>query len=115
MQGVGPPIPWEKRFRNSERPNGPSSVFCALEKRKSKDLTPLSRWIAQEDWKDVGPRFLEPIPNGKYKGFTIVKWLPDLVNEYYRLSGRHEKTGRPFLDTLRRLDLEQFKEWSQLD
>jgi hypothetical protein len=33
--------------------------------------------IADCDWQDVGPRFLEPIPNGKYKGFTIAKWLPD--------------------------------------
>lgn len=25
---------------------------------------------------------------------SIAKWLPDLVYEYYRLSGRHERTGR---------------------
>jgi len=72
-------------------------------------------WIAEHDWQDVGPRFLEPIPDGKYKGFTIAKWLPGLVYEYYRLSGRHEKTGRPYMDTLTRLGLEEFKEWSQLD
>ncbi|MBI2366206.1 MAG: hypothetical protein HYV01_14560, partial [Deltaproteobacteria bacterium] len=29
-----------------------------------------SAWIADVDWQDVGPRFLEPIPDGKYKGFT---------------------------------------------
>ncbi|MBI2363965.1 MAG: hypothetical protein HYV01_03020, partial [Deltaproteobacteria bacterium] len=45
----------------------------------------------------------------------IAKWLPDLVYEYYRLSGRHEKTGRPFKDTLEKLALEEFMEWSQLD
>ena len=72
-------------------------------------------WIADFDWKDVGPRFLEPIPDGKYKGFTIAKWLPDLVYEYYRLSGRHERTGRPYKETLTRLGLEEFIEWSQLD
>jgi aldehyde:ferredoxin oxidoreductase len=72
-------------------------------------------WIAEHDWQDVGPRFLEPIPDGKYKGFTIAKWLPDLVYEYYRISGRHEKTGRPYMDTLQKLGLEEFKEWSQLD
>jgi len=72
-------------------------------------------WIPEHDWKDVGPRFLEPIPDGKYKGFTIAKWLPDLIHEYYRLSGRHEKSGRPFLDTLCRLGLEEFIEWSQRD
>jgi aldehyde:ferredoxin oxidoreductase len=72
-------------------------------------------WIADFDWKDVGPRFLEPIPDGKYKGFTIAKWLPDLVYEYYRLSGRHERTGRPFKQTLDRLGLEEFSDWCQLD
>jgi aldehyde:ferredoxin oxidoreductase len=72
-------------------------------------------WIADFDWQDVGPRFLEPIPDGKYKGFTIAKWLPDMIWEYYRLSGRHERTGRPFKDTLEKLGLEEFTEWSQLD
>jgi len=71
--------------------------------------------IADFDWQDVGPRFLEPIPDGKYKGFTIAKWLPDLVYEYYRLSGRHERTGRPFKETLDRLGLEEFSDWAQLD
>src|SRR5438132_1442053 len=70
-------------------------------------------WIADFDWKDVGPRFLEPIPDGKYKGFTIAKWLPDLVYEYYRLSGRHELTGRPFRSTLEQLDLLDLSEWAE--
>ncbi len=72
-------------------------------------------WIADLDWKDVGPRFLEPIPDGKYQGFTIAKWLPDLIYEYYCLSGRHQRTGRPFKETLVRLGLEEFIEWSQPD
>ncbi len=72
-------------------------------------------WIAEQDWQDVGPRFLEPIPDGQYQGFTIAKWLPDLVYEYYRISGRHERTGRPYMDTLVKLGLEEFKDWSQLD
>jgi aldehyde:ferredoxin oxidoreductase len=66
------------------------------------------------DWQDVGPRFLEPIPDGKYQG-TIAKWLPDMVYEYYRLSGRHERTGRPLKNTLEQLGLEEFMEWCQLD
>ena len=70
-------------------------------------------WVADFDWQDVGPRFLEPIPDGKYKGFTIAKWLPDLIFEYYRLSGRHERTGRPFKNTLDQLGLEEFTPWSQ--
>ncbi len=72
-------------------------------------------WVAEQDWKDVGPRFLEPIPDGEFKGFTIAKWLPGMVYEYHRLSGRHEKTGRPFFDTLSKLGLEEFDEWCQLD
>jgi aldehyde:ferredoxin oxidoreductase len=72
-------------------------------------------WVADHDWQQVGPRFLEPIPDGKFKGFTIGKWIPAMVYEYYRLSGRHEKTGRPFMDTLARLGLEEFQEWAQLD
>jgi aldehyde:ferredoxin oxidoreductase len=69
-------------------------------------------WVADFDWQDVGPRFLEPIPDGKYKGFTIAKWLPDLIWEYYRLSGRHEHSGRPFGATLEKLGLEEFSAWS---
>ena len=72
-------------------------------------------WIAELDWKDVGPRFLEPIPDGKYQGFTIAKWLPDMIYEYHRLSERDEKTGRPSKKVLARLGLEEFMEWSQPD
>lgn len=72
-------------------------------------------WIADLDWNDVGARFLEPIPDGKYQGFTIAKWLPGLIYEYYRLTGRHERTGRPFKETLIELGLEEFIDWSQPD
>ena len=72
-------------------------------------------WIADHDWQQVGERFLEPIPDGKFQGFTIGKWIPQMVYDYYRLSGRHERTGRPFMDTLQRLGLEEFNEWAQLD
>ena len=51
-------------------------------------------WIAEHDWQDVGPRFLEPIPDGKYKGFTIAKWLPGLIHEYYR-NLRPPRKNRP--------------------
>jgi len=72
-------------------------------------------WVADFDWQDVGPRFLEPIPDGKYQGFTIAKWLPDMIWDYYKQSGRHERTGRPFKDTLEKLGLQEFQQWSQLD
>ena len=71
-------------------------------------------WRAEDDWTDVGPRFLEPIPDGKYEGFTIAKWLPDLIQEYYRVSGRHEISGRPFLETLQELGLEEFGDWTHV-
>jgi aldehyde:ferredoxin oxidoreductase len=70
-------------------------------------------WTAQHDYTDVGARFLEPVPDGKYKGFTIAKWLPEMVGEYYRLSGRHETTGRPLPETLAKLGLDDFADWSQ--
>jgi hypothetical protein len=38
-----------------------------------------------------------------------------MVREYHQLSGRHEKTGRPFTVTLKQLGLEEFSEWAQLD
>ena len=63
----------------------------------------------------MGPRFLEPNPDGKFNGFSIAKWLPEMVQEYYRLSGRHERTGRPFMDTLSRICMEEFKDQSELD
>jgi aldehyde:ferredoxin oxidoreductase len=69
-------------------------------------------WKASDDWTDVGPRFLEPIPDGKYEGFTMAQWLPDLVKEYYRLSGRDETSVRPTLETLRRLGLDEFADWA---
>src|SRR5205823_1148413 len=70
-------------------------------------------WEAEQDWTDVGPRFLEPIPDGKYEGFTIAEFLPELIQEYYEHSGRHSSSGRPSRQTLDRLGLEEFAEWSQ--
>jgi hypothetical protein len=31
------------------------------------------------------------------------------------VTGRHERTGRPYMDTLQRLGLEEFQEWCQKD
>lgn len=68
-------------------------------------------WVAEQDWKDVGQRFLDPIPDGQYQGFTIAKWLPGMVYDYYRLTGRDEHSGRPYMETLARLGLEELREW----
>jgi aldehyde:ferredoxin oxidoreductase len=70
-------------------------------------------WRAEHDWTDVGPRFLEPMADGPYEGFTVAQWLPDLVQEYYRLSGRHPVSGRPYASTLRRLGLDEFAGWAE--
>ncbi len=69
-------------------------------------------WTADRDWRDVGQRFLDPVPDGKFAGFTIAPWLPGMVHEYYRLSGRDERTGRPLAGTLAALGLEEFGEWA---
>jgi aldehyde:ferredoxin oxidoreductase len=70
-------------------------------------------WRAENDWTDVGPRFLERIPDGKYAGFTIADFLPGLIQEYYRLSGRDDSSGRPYKATLAQLGLEEFGEWGE--
>jgi aldehyde:ferredoxin oxidoreductase len=69
-------------------------------------------WTAEHDWQDVGPRFLEPMADGPYEGFTVAQWLPGLIHDYYRLSGRHETTGRPFRATLAALGLEELSAWA---
>ena len=65
-------------------------------------------WTPSEDLNNIGSRFLEPLPDGKFKGFSIAKYLPDLVVDFYRACGWDEKTGKPTPDTLKRLDLEEF-------
>lgn len=70
-------------------------------------------WRASDDWTDVGPRFLEPIPDGPNAGFTIARWMPAIIQEYHRLAGRHEDSGRPLLSTLTRLGLEEFAAWAE--
>ena len=72
-------------------------------------------WRAEHDWTDVGPRFLEPVPDGKYQGFTIARWLPQLIQEYYQLSGRNELSGRPLRSTLAQLGLAEFVDWAEPD
>jgi aldehyde:ferredoxin oxidoreductase len=72
-------------------------------------------WKPEHDWTDVGARFLEPIPDGPHKGFTIARFLPDLINEYHELSGRDPVTGRPYRNVLQRLGLTEFLDWSEPD
>lgn len=62
----------------------------------------------EDDYQNIGPRFLEPVPDGQYKGFTIAKWLPGLVFDFYRACGWDERTGKPYRDTLQRLGIEEY-------
>ncbi len=65
-------------------------------------------WTPEEDLTNVGARFLEPIPDGPFEGFTIARFLPDLVYDFYRECGRGVATGRPTMGTLKRLGMEEF-------
>jgi aldehyde:ferredoxin oxidoreductase len=69
-------------------------------------------WKAEDDWKDVGARFLEPVPDGPSAGYSSAPWLPGLVQEYYKISGRDELTGRPKMETLIELGLSDLRDWA---
>lgn len=63
-------------------------------------LTPL------DDHTNISPRLLEVAPSGSGKGKTLAPYLVGMVNEYYRLMGWDEKTGKPLRRTLRRFGLD---------
>jgi aldehyde:ferredoxin oxidoreductase len=65
-------------------------------------------WTPQQDLDNIGPRFLEPLPDGPFKGFSIAKFLPDLIYDFYRECGWDEKSGKPRGSTIKRLGLEEF-------
>ncbi|MFC1868848.1 aldehyde ferredoxin oxidoreductase family protein [Thermodesulfobacteriota bacterium] len=65
-------------------------------------------WTPEEDLNNVGDRWLEPLPDGDYKGFTIAKFLPEMVYDFYRECGWDINTGRPNQATLERLGMEEF-------
>jgi aldehyde:ferredoxin oxidoreductase len=65
-------------------------------------------WTPKEDLENIGQRFLEPLPDGPFKGFSVTRFLPDLVYDFYRECGWDEKTGEPTPSTLERLDLKDY-------
>lgn len=116
---------------NDAKPDGINSMVDALSAITGWDVTPDEAldvgqravllqslmgtqrgWTPEDDWTDVGPRFLEPVPDGPNKGFTIADFLPDLITEYYEDTGRNTITGRPYKAQLERLGLTEFMEWS---
>ncbi len=65
-------------------------------------------WSPDEDQKNLGQRFLEPIPDGQFKGFAVAKWFPELFQDFYRECGWNPVSGKPLLATLDRLGLDEF-------
>ncbi|MBI4333420.1 MAG: hypothetical protein HY673_19310 [Chloroflexi bacterium] len=65
-------------------------------------------WTPEEDLTNLGPRLLERLPDGPFKGFTVAKFLPDLVYDFYRACGWTVPGGKPTPETLRRLGMEDF-------
>ena len=65
-------------------------------------------WTPADDLSNLGNRLLEPLPDGPFQGFTIAKFLPELVYDFYRECGWNISTGRPTLATLKRLGMEEF-------
>jgi len=65
-------------------------------------------WTPEDDLNNVGDRWLEPLPDGPFQGFTIAQFLPDMVYDFYRECGWDLATGRPTLATLKRLGMEEF-------
>lgn len=65
-------------------------------------------WTPEDDLSNTGARWLEPIPDGPFQGFTIAKFLPDLIYDFYRACGWDITTGKPAMATLKRLGMEEF-------
>jgi len=62
--------------------------------------------LTPEDDYNICQRLLDPPPSGRAKGKSIAPYLRGMVMEYYRLMGWDEKTGKPWVSTLKRLGLE---------
>lgn len=61
----------------------------------------------QDDYENVSPRLLEAPSGGPGEGRTLAPYLRGMVNEYYRLMGWDERTGKPWRSTLKRCGLSE--------
>jgi aldehyde:ferredoxin oxidoreductase len=63
--------------------------------------------LTPEDDYNVSKRLIEGQKDGPFAGRPFAPYLRGMVNEYYRLMGWDEKTGKPWRSTLKRLGLEE--------
>jgi len=63
--------------------------------------------LTPEDDYSVSKRLIEGQQDGPFAGRPIAPYLRGMVNEYYRLMGWDEKTGKPWKSTLKRVNLEE--------
>ena len=67
----------------------------------------LRHGLTPQDDYNVSRRIVEGQSDGPFAGIPIEPHLIGMINEYYRLMGWDEKTGKPWRSTLRRLDLDE--------
>ena len=60
---------------------------------------------------DVSPRLLEAPPDGGAAGKTLAPYFRDMVFEYNHLMGWDVETGKPYPQTLQRLELSEMVQW----
>jgi len=64
--------------------------------------------LTRGDDLDISARLLQPPTEGRAKGKSIAPYLEGMVDEYYELMGWNLKSGKPYRETLERLDLEEY-------
>ena len=70
----------------------------------------MKRGLTIADDLDVGPRLLEAPTKGAAKGISIAPYMRMMVEEYYECMGWERRTGKPTLETLKRLNMEEYTE-----
>ncbi len=101
VNAVRDTVGWED-FSNEEAVRAGERIVNAMR------LVYVKRGFKKSDEFEIGPRFLEPAPVGPAKGRTIAPYVPAMVDEYYKQLGWDVPTGKPTLQGLRKLGLEEF-------
>jgi aldehyde:ferredoxin oxidoreductase len=66
--------------------------------------------LTPEGYYRVSNRFAEGKKDGPFSGRPFAPYLKGMVNEYSRLMGWDEKTGKPWRNTLKHMNLEKLIE-----